>query len=130
MSQPPQPTPRHPTSSVARSVPMDAPPLMQKVMEMNRSLDQRDTCAVRNLIIETQEGVLALERENDCLALENAGLRQRLDAARLTPLPPGPHARSVSLESPSHVVEPLSADNDNISAPRTHIWRTTHFFRT
>ena len=65
---------------------MDAPTLMQKLMEMTRALDSRDTCAVRNLIIETQEGVLALERENECLALENVGLHQRLDAARLTTL--------------------------------------------
>jgi len=109
---------------------MDAPTLMQKLMEMNRALDGRDTCAVRNLIIEAQERVLAIERENECLALENAGLRQRLDAARLSTLTAVTQARDAEPIGSSFTGEAFSTGNDSTSAPRTHIWRTTHFFRT
>jgi hypothetical protein len=109
---------------------MDVPTLMQKLMEMTRALDSRDTCAVRNLIIETQEGVLALERENECLALENVGLHQRLDAARLTTLTAVTQTRNAEPIASSFIGEPSSPDTDNTNAPRTHIWRTTHFFRT
>jgi hypothetical protein len=109
---------------------MDVPTLMQKLMEMDRALAQRDTCAVRNLIIETQEGVLALERENESLSLENAGLHQRLDAARLTTLTAVTHARTAEPIASSFTGETSSPSSESASAPRTHIWRTTHFFRT
>ena len=109
---------------------MDAPTLMQKLMEMNWALDGRDTCAVRNLIIETQEGVLALERENESLSLENAGLRQRLDSARVSTLTAITQTRNAEPISSSFTGEVSSLDNESNNAPRTHIWRTTHFFRT
>jgi regulator of replication initiation timing len=109
---------------------MDAPTLMQKLMEMTRALDGRDTRAVRNLIIEAQDGVLALERENESLSLENAGLRQRLDAARVSTLTAITQSRIAEPIASSFTGEVSPLDNENPGATRTHIWRTTHFFRT
>jgi hypothetical protein len=138
---------------------MDAPTLMHKLMEMDRALERRDSSSIRNLILEAQEGVRALERENEELAVENAGLRQRLDAAHHSTLPYSAHARPAqaasnaladeaflrqilsgealapeALAPKSQFGEALSADPTteddpaNGDPPRTHLWRTTHFF--
>jgi hypothetical protein len=96
---------------------MDAPTLMHKLMEMDR----------------------ALERENEELSLENAGLRQHLDAARHSTLPYSAHARAEMPGDPSPAAQAfrrqlLSTDPvtegepANGDPPRTHLWRTTHFF--
>jgi hypothetical protein len=122
---------------------MDVPVLMHKLMEIERALSQHDECAARNLLIATQEGVLALERENETLALENAGLRQRLNATRHATIPYSAHswtnlAANASPEQASR--ETVSADPgfdsarahcdapepDDSRPPRT--WRITHFF--
>ena len=65
---------------------MDAPTLMNNLMEIERALTRRDECAVRNLIVQAQDAVLALEQENEALAIQNAGLRHRLDDYRRSPL--------------------------------------------
>jgi hypothetical protein len=101
---------------------MDAPTLMQKLIEIDRALGKSDECTVRNLILAAQDGVLQIERENEELALENVGLRHRLNAARQSELAA---ARAHSGDSPSH-----SGDAPDPAGPRnaTGIWRTTHFF--
>lgn len=123
---------------------MDVPVLMHKLMEIERALSTRDECAVRNLIIAAQEGVLALERENEELALENAGLWRRLNAARDASLPfaahsrafpgcptPEPSAESFDRKTPS-TDDDADTDSgecevpDDSRPPRT--WRITHFF--
>jgi len=127
---------------------MDDPTLMHQLMEIERALGRHDECAVRNLILQAQDAVLALERENETLALENAGLRQRLDAARNATLPYAAHAPVYSSsETPSPAAPPLEnlrrkifsavhgpepdttngGSSDKDSRP-SHTWRTTHFF--
>ncbi|HVT97202.1 MAG TPA: hypothetical protein VHE33_06815 [Acidobacteriaceae bacterium] len=119
---------------------MDAPVLMQKLMEIERALSRHDECAVRNLIIAVQDDVLALEQENEALALENAGLRQRLSAARHATMPfaahsrafPGssgpepPRERLCADEEPAPNSEAAAPDPNDDRPPRT--WRITHFF--
>ena len=122
---------------------MDVPVLMHKLMEIERSLSQHDECAVRNLLIATQEGVLALEQENETLALENAGLRRRLDAARHATLPSAGHSavpdwiaqasQPLRREAPSadlgiapETQTTAAPDPDDARPPRT--WRISHFF--
>jgi regulator of replication initiation timing len=130
---------------------MDVPVLLHKLMEIERALTQHDDCAVRNLLIATQEGVLALEQENETLAIENAGLRRRLDAARHATLPyaahtPGvpdwiaqasqpqrretlsaePAAHELHLEAAAPTRPTGAPDPDDTRPPRT--WRITHFF--
>jgi len=83
---------------------MDAPTLMNKLMEMDRALSRRDECAVRNLILQAQDGVLTLEQENEALAIENAGLRQRLDDYRRSP------RKLIALKSTSVGSRALPAD--------------------
>jgi len=127
---------------------MDAPSLMNKLMEIERALSTHDEYAIRNLVIAAQEGVLALERENEELALENAGLRQRLNAAREATIPYAAHSRAfpgsplANTLAESFRRETLSADPapgsspgrttapdpDDSRPPRT--WRITHFFFT
>jgi hypothetical protein len=68
---------------------MDPPDLLHKLMEMERALGRQDVLALRNLLIEAEDGVLALEREKEFLARENASLRQRLESARAA-LPSNP----------------------------------------
>jgi len=118
---------------------MDAPTLMHKLIEMDRALERRDSSSIRNLIREAKEGVRALERENEELALANTGLRQRLDAARPSTLPYSAHARLDQPSDPCPAAQAfrrqvLSTDPvtdtepANGDPPRTHLWRTTHFF--
>jgi hypothetical protein len=113
---------------------------MHKLMEIERALNRHDDCTVRNLVIAAQDGVLALERENEALAIENAGLRQRLDATRHATVPYAAHtwssagdARPARRETLSAAPEPSSApeyssapDPDGSRPP--HTWRITHFF--
>jgi regulator of replication initiation timing len=123
---------------------MDVPVLMHKLMEIERALNQHDECAARNLLIATQDGVLALERENETLAIENAGLRQRLNATRHATVPYAAHSRSslsaadsspmparrqiLSADSESSpALEPCGAPEPDDSRP-PHTWRITHFF--
>lgn len=131
---------------------MDVPVLMHKLMEIERALSQHNECAVRNLLIATQEGVLALEQENETLAIENAGLRRRLETARHAALPHAAHisgvpdwiaqasqpqrsetlsaepaARELHLDAEDPTRATTSApDPDDAHPPRT--WRITHFF--
>ncbi len=130
---------------------MDVPVLMHKLMEIERALNQHDDCAVRNLLIATQEGVLALEQENETLAIENASLRRRLETARHATLPYAAHAPGVpdwiAQASQPQRRETLSADFETGEShfesehptPTTgapdphdtrppHTWRITHFF--
>jgi hypothetical protein len=118
---------------------MDAPTLMHKLIEMERALQRRDSSAIRSLILEAQEGVRALERENEELALENAGLRRRLDAARPSNITYSAHACAEMHGDPSTAAhafrrqllstDPVTdAEPANGDPPRTHLWRTTHFF--
>jgi regulator of replication initiation timing len=111
---------------------MDAPTLMNKLMEMDRALTRRDECAVRNLILQAQDGVLTLEQENEALAIENAGLRQRLDDYRRSP------RKLIALKStsvgsralPADAPAPLTHADDAPADPQTPVWHTTHFFFT
>jgi len=115
---------------------MDVPVLMNTLMEIERALSAHDECAVRNLILQAQDGVLALERENEALALENAGLRRRLDATHHATLPYAAHSPAYpgpALPAPAALPQPfrreaLAADPADDRPPRT--WRITHFFFT
>jgi regulator of replication initiation timing len=111
---------------------MDAPTLMNKLMEIERALSRHDECAVRNLILQAQDGVLTLEQENETLAIENAGLRQRLDDYRRSP------RKLLALKStsvgsralPAEAAAPLTLADDSPADPQTPVWHTTHFFFT
>ena len=115
---------------------MDVPTLMQKLMEIDRALDRNDRSVLRNLLIEAEDGVLDLERENEELALENAGLRQRLADARYAAmaahrqpangagLAPEPTRRATLSAEGSPADYDLDADGSR--PPNT--WRVTHFF--
>jgi hypothetical protein len=111
---------------------MDAPTLMNQLMEIERALSSHDECAVRNLILQAQDGVLNLEQENEVLAIENAGLRQRLDDYRRSPLKllalktTSVGSRALPAEAPA----PLTLADDSPSDPKTPVWHTTHFFFT
>jgi hypothetical protein len=121
---------------------MDAPTLMNKLMEMDRALSRRDECAVRNLILQAQDGVLTLEQENEALAIENAGLRQRLDDYRRSPrkllalksTSVGSRALPAGAPPPptraAHPPAPLTLADDAPADPKTPVWHTTHFFFT
>jgi|ERR1700728_3490255 hypothetical protein len=111
---------------------MDTHSLMRKLMEIERALPTRDDCAIRNLIIEAQNGVLLLERENEELALHNAGLRLRLHGVHNSALPLV--AQSLSATGPDRESE-ASEGHCADRAPRVPegpsengTWRTTHFF--
>ncbi len=108
---------------------MNAPTLMHKLMEMERALSAQDADTLRNLIFEAQDGVLALERENEHLAIENAGLRRRLDDYRRSPL------QRLALQNRAaggcHDEEtpaPSVLPDDSPIEPKTPIWHMTHFF--
>ncbi|MFP5229364.1 MAG: hypothetical protein ACLGXA_17265 [Acidobacteriota bacterium] len=108
---------------------MDTPTLMNQLMEMERALCRHDECAVRNLILQAQDGVLSLERENEQLALDNAGLRLRLDEARRS------EHKSPALRDRTHggcheeeAPAPATLADDSLSDPKTPVWRMTHFF--
>jgi hypothetical protein len=118
---------------------MDAHSLMRKLMEIERALPVRDDSAIRNLILEAQNGLLQLERENEELALQNAGLRQRLRGIRNSALPRVAQslnaAAAETFETPDFFADAPScqgrcADHDSApedpEQPRT--WRITHFF--
>ena len=111
---------------------MDTHSLMRKLMEIERALPTRDDCAIRNLIIEAQNGVLQLERENEELALHNAGLRLRLHGVHNSTLPlvaqslntAGPNRESEACEGrcADQVLRVPEGPSENGT------WRTTHFF--
>ena len=115
---------------------MDVPVLMNTLTAIERALSAHDECAVRTLILHAQDGVRALERENEALALENAGLRRRFDATHHATLPYAAHSPACpgpALPAPTALPEPflreaLSADAADDRPPRT--WRITHFFFT
>ena len=121
---------------------MDAPTLMHKLMEIDRALTRRDECAVRNLILQAQDGVLNLEQKNEALAIENAGLRQRLDDYRRSPLKllalkstsVGSRALPADAPAPLPLADdapaPLTLADDAPADPKTPVWHTTHFFFT
>jgi hypothetical protein len=113
---------------------MDAHSLMRKLMEIERALPTRDDCAIRNLIIEAQNGVLQLERENEELALHNAGLRLRLRGVHNSTLPLVPqllNAAAAGTDPESDFCEGRCA-NHNPRIPEgpseNNTWRMTHFF--
>jgi regulator of replication initiation timing len=105
---------------------MNSPTLMNKLMNIEHALHRHDECAVRSLVLEVQESVLALERENEELALENAALRRRLADDRRSSHQPRPH-ESMS-DAPEEAPKPLILADDSPAAPRTPVWHTTHFF--
>jgi hypothetical protein len=103
---------------------MDVPALTKKLMEIERALETRDVFDIRNMILSAQNGLLQLERENEELALQNAGLRRSLNAVRNS---------SRTIAAPSHSADDPDADF-SASAPGSkddsnqRTWRTTHFF--
>ena len=116
---------------------MESPALMHKLMEIERALGHLDPCAIRNLILEAQNGVRRLESENDHLVLENSELRRRLDQPRRSP------SRSLSLQacsrncsgegfcaqpSSGEAPDPATFAEDSPCDPKILTWRTTHFF--
>jgi hypothetical protein len=119
---------------------MEAHSLMRQLMEIERVLPTRDDCAIRNLILAAQDGVLQLERENEELALENAGLRLRLRERRGASVPLVAQSLNADAENASQARD-FSADtraragrcagddspgSDHLAGTGT--WRTTHFF--
>lgn len=110
---------------------MDAPILMHKLMEIERALSTHDDYAVRNLILQAQDGVLALERENETLAVENASLRRRLNEYQRSPLPLFTETGRASAPSiPAEAPPPSVFEDDPGVEPRLLIWHTNHFFFT
>lgn len=106
---------------------MESPSLMHKLMEIERALGHLEPCAIRNLILEAQNGVRRLESENEHLVLENSELRRRLEQPSRSPTQRfAPQAcfsgHSLAHEAPAPVV---SAED---SPCRLLTWRTTHFF--
>jgi hypothetical protein len=113
---------------------MDAHSLMRKLIEIERTLGERDEHEIRKMILAAQDGVLQLERENEELALQNAGLRLRLQGVRNSTLPLVAHSLNAGAESPEtpDATDDLSGDASWGDPPsdeeRTGLWRTTHFF--
>jgi hypothetical protein len=114
---------------------MDAHSLMRKLMEIERALPARDDCAIRNLLIEAQNGVLQLERENEELALHNAGLRLRLRGGLSSTLPLVAQSVSAAAAGPDHQGVSCGESRSANHAPcapespsENGTWRTTHFF--
>jgi hypothetical protein len=110
---------------------MDAHNLMRKLMEIERALPTRDDCAIRNMLIEAQNGVLQLEHENEELALHNAGLRLRLRETTSSPLVA--QTFSVAASSPDQGTESYAGrctDQGRVpeNPSENGTWRTTHFF--
>ncbi|HEX4310760.1 MAG TPA: hypothetical protein VHZ25_12085 [Acidobacteriaceae bacterium] len=111
---------------------MDAHSLMRKLMEIERALPTRDDCAIRNMLIEAQNGVLQLEHENEELALHNASLRLRLRGVHNSTLPLV--AQGLGAGGPDHErdsCEGRCADHASRvpgDASENGTWRTTHFF--
>jgi len=104
---------------------MDVPALTKKLMEIERAPETRDVFDIRNMILSAQNGLLQLERENEELALQNAGLRRSLNAVRRS---------SMSLAAPSHPEDEPDAFDFSADSPNSRddsnqrTWRTTHFF--
>lgn len=108
---------------------MNPPTLMNKLMEMERALSQHDACAVRNLILQAQTDVRALEQENEQLALANAALRRRVVELRRSSSKPlalrdRAHGGCHDEEAPP----PTTIADDSRADPKTPVWRMTHFF--
>jgi len=119
---------------------MDPHSLMRKLIEIERTLGERDACEIRKMILAAQDGVLQLERENEELALRNAGLRLRLQGIRSASLPLVAHSLNAAAESTD--ATPVTSGDESpcghICAGSTNagqdgdahpgVWRTTHFF--
>jgi hypothetical protein len=100
-------------------------------MEIERALSTHDGHAVRNLILQAQDGVLALERENETLAIENAGLRRRIDEYQRSPLPLlSPTGRPAAQVRGSEAPAPSIFEEDPDIEPKLLVWHTNHFFFT
>lgn len=121
---------------------METHGLMRKLMEIERALPTRDDCAIRNLILAAQDGVLQLERENEELALQNAGLRLRLRESHGASVPLVAQSLNADADAEKTVEAPEfffdarartgrcaddeCAASDDLAGVKT--WRTTHFF--
>ncbi len=116
---------------------MESPALMHKLMEIERALGPLEPCAIRNLILEAQNGVRRIESENEHLVLENSELRRRVDQPRRSPFNrfalqscsqqcsgDGSCAQPSSDEAPA----PATFAEDSPCDPKLLTWRTTHFF--
>ena len=110
---------------------MDAPTLINQLAEIERALSTHDAGAARALLLAAQQGVLALERENEHLALENASLRRRLnDYRRPLKLLAHPNSAHCSQALPAEAPAAQTLAGDSPSSPKLLVWHTHHFFFT
>ncbi|MGC2299378.1 MAG: hypothetical protein WA476_11290 [Acidobacteriaceae bacterium] len=103
---------------------MDSPTLMLQLMEIERALGRRDASDIRNMILSAQDAVLHLERENEQLARQNAGLRRSLDAVHRSSLRVAAQLHAAPVTDPGE----SSADSATGDDSNQRTWRSTHLF--
>ena len=112
---------------------MDAPSLLPRLIELERALDALGDSNLRERISQIRSGVVQLQCENEELALQNAGLRQRLRGVRRSTLPlyaQSLTAASEALDDPDD--SPICEERPVMACDtgKMLVWRTTHYFRT
>lgn len=112
---------------------MDAPSLLPSLIELERALDALGDSDLRQRILQIRGGVVQLQRENEELALQNAGLRERLRGVRRSTLPlyaQSLTAASAALDDPDDSPVCVGRPVMGCDARKAHVWRTTHYFRS